>query len=120
MNPSVKKLRVGDRPKPTLSRLVRGEWNAGEGAKRKRKETSSEGVEGHVGDEETILVATESLQRTLSVIAIGTIMLDGVPSGSKRIGNGKEKVVVDLASSGGEHEASPRKRHSRGMFEELI
>ncbi|KAL2474598.1 hypothetical protein Adt_35334 [Abeliophyllum distichum] len=80
---------------------------ASEAAKRKKKEIPSEGVEGPIGDEEAVSVATEPL-------------LGDALSERKEKGKGKEKVVIDLASSGGKHEASPRERHSRRMFEELV
>ncbi|KAL2532281.1 hypothetical protein Adt_05632 [Abeliophyllum distichum] len=50
----------------------------------------------------------------------GVVILGDAPSESKRREKGKEKFFVDLASSGGEQEASHREKHSRRMFVELI
>ncbi|KAL2471276.1 hypothetical protein Adt_39412 [Abeliophyllum distichum] len=57
---------------------------------------------------------------SLSITTTGAVVLDDVLSGSKTKGKGKEKVVIDLTSSGREYDASSRERRSRRMFEELV
>ncbi|KAL2542281.1 hypothetical protein Adt_03259 [Abeliophyllum distichum] len=116
--PLTNRPKVVDPPKPTLSRLVSG-GRVGEASKNNKKK-GKETLPEVVSEAEPVLVVIEPLQRVLSVTRTGAIVLGELPSGSKRRGNEKEKVVVDLASSGGEQEASPREKHLREMFDELI
>ncbi|KAL2538692.1 hypothetical protein Fot_20083 [Forsythia ovata] len=90
------------RGSPEAYSIEAGSGKVNKGSKHKKKETFSEGVIGPISRDEAVNVATEPLQRTFSVIPTRAIVLGDAPTWSKGRGNGKEKVVVGLASSGGE------------------
>ncbi|KAL2531655.1 hypothetical protein Adt_05006 [Abeliophyllum distichum] len=75
--PLIKMPKVVDRPKPTLSRLVRGGrvGKVSKNNKKKGKETLPEGVTEVVSEAELVAVVTEPLQRVLFVTLIGAIVL---------------------------------------------